>query len=145
MNELVVLRVCNKAMKWRIKPCSHSDPTLCHSWYTSDAWSKKIASGRRIWNVAPDVWFWNIRHNISIFRQTQDFKIMRQTQDFKIMHQTLFPVTMHQTCSTSPARYFSLSLTLLFFVKNGCTFLVIKTYRGGGALLFAAPPISISQ
>ena len=38
--------------------------TLCHSWYTSDTKSQKIASGGRFWNVVPDAWFWNIAPDV---------------------------------------------------------------------------------
>ncbi len=30
------------------------------TWYMYDAWSQKIASGGRFWNVVSDAWFWNI-------------------------------------------------------------------------------------
>ena len=31
-----------------------------HLWYTSEAWSHKIALGWKFWNVVSDAWFWNI-------------------------------------------------------------------------------------
>ncbi len=42
----------------------HFQPRLCQSWYMSDAWSQKIASGEKFWKVTSDAWFWNVASDV---------------------------------------------------------------------------------
>ncbi len=59
------------------------DCTLCHSYNVIyDAWSQKIASSGRFWNVASDACFWNIASDLWFQNIASD---ARQMPGFKIM------------------------------------------------------------